>query len=307
MDVVDDKGGLTLWAPAKINLNLHVVGRRADGYHELETWMQKLALYDEICLQPTTAAGIQLACSTLGVPSDHTNLAWKAADVFLKNSSRFGHHGIRIHLKKNIPAAAGLGGGSSDAGTVLRGLNRLCDFEFSEQQMVDMARSLGADVPLFAVEHSAVLARGVGDIMEPVPSLDNYTYILVNPDFEVSTKWVFETFALTRQNENSILAGFRKDESPSLSLKNMHNDLERITSGKFPEIEQMKGRLLKAGASAAMMSGSGPTVFGLFPDADSEEIDLPAVAESIRREYCYKVFVVRASVGAWPSGEGTGF
>lgn len=307
MDVVGEKGVLTLWAPAKINLSLHVVGKRADGYHELVTWMQKLALYDEIRLQLTSSPGIFLDCATSGVPSDHSNLAWKAADTFIRRSCRFRDRGIHIDLQKNIPAAAGLGGGSSDAGTVLRGLNKLCDFEFSEQQMVDMARLLGADVPLFAVEHSAVLARGVGDIMEPVPSLDNYTYILVNPNFEVSTKWVFETFALTRETENSILAGFRKDESSSLSLKNMHNDLERITSGKFPEIEQMKKHLLKAGASAAMMSGSGPTVFGLFPDADSEEIDLPAVAESIRREYCYKVFVVRASAGAWPSGEGTGF
>lgn len=307
MNVVDETGPLTLWAPAKVNLSLRVVGRRADGYHELETWMQKLALYDEICLQPTSDPGIQLVCSTPEVPSDHSNLAWKAADVFISKSSRFSPQGLHIRLKKNIPAAAGLGGGSSDAGAVLRGLNRLCNYEFSEQQMVDMARPLGADVPLFAVEHSAVLATGVGDIMEPVPSLDNYTYILVNPNFEVSTKWVFETFALTSENENSILAGFRKDESTSMSLKNMHNDLERITSGKFPEIEQMKERLLQAGASTAMMSGSGPTVFGLFPDADSEESDLPAVAESIRREYCYKVFVVRASVGAWPSGEGTGF
>lgn len=298
MKVVDEKGALILWAPAKINLSLHVVGKREDGYHDLETWMQKLALYDEIRLQPTAGSGIQLYCPTPGVPSDHTNLAWKAADVFLRRSCRFKHKGIRIHLKKNIPAAAGLGGGSSDAGTVLRGLNRLCGFEFSEQQLVDMARPLGADVPLFAVEHSAVLAKGVGDIMEPVPSMDNYTYMLVNPNFEVSTRWVFETFALTRENEDSILAGFRKDYSSSLSLKNMYNDLERITSGKFPEIEQMKRRLLQAGASAAMMSGSGPTVFGLFPDADSEEIDLPAVAESIRRENCYKVFVVRASVGA---------
>lgn len=297
-----EKRSLVLQAPAKVNLLLRVVSRRPDGYHELETWMQKLDLCDELVVSLTEDEGVTLACSDPELPADNTNLAWRAAETFLKASSRLDGLGVRIQLDKMIPAGAGLGGGSSDAGTVLKGLNELAGDEFNERQLVDLARPLGADVPFFAVNHVAVLATGIGDVMQPVESLAAYTFVLVNPGFHVSTRSVFENFALTTDAETSIVAGFRKHDIASLSLENMYNDLERITIGEFSEIEQIKAQLLAEGASAAMMSGSGPTVFGVFSDSGSDKVDFNAVVKRLQRESQYRVFVARACVGAWPSG-----
>ena len=298
---------LHLKAPAKVNLQLRVVRRREDGYHELETWMQKLDLCDDIRLTLTERPGITLECDWPEVPTDESNLAWRAAAAYLAASKRLRGRGVDIALAKRIPAGAGLGGGSSDGGTVLRGLNRMAGGEFGEEELIDLARPLGADVPFFVVEYGAVSATGIGDLMRPVKSVENCTFVLLNPGFHVSTRWVYETFALTRGSEDSILASFLDRNGTALSLANMHNDLEPVTSRKYPEIEEMKERLLAVGASGAMMSGSGPTVFGVFPDEKSEKIDFSGVAERLGRKYRYRVFVVRAWVGAWPSGEGTGF
>ncbi len=294
-----------LSAPAKINLMLRVVGKRPDGYHDLVTWMQKLSLYDHISLTLTSSPSISLDVIGADIPADESNLAWRAAELFLKRSNQLENFGVSIKLEKVIPAAAGLGGGSSDAGAVLRALNSLTDNEFDEKEMILMARSLGADVPFFTVEHPAVLATGIGDIMEPVASLEDCSIILVNPGFQLSTKWVFENFALTSENENFILPGFRGSDSCALSLEDMHNDLESVSGKRYPEVSQIKEQLLGAGAKWAMMSGSGPTLFGIFPD--EEKIDVAAVRNSLVGDSEYKVFVVRACVGAWPSGEGTRF
>ena len=298
---------MLLQAPAKVNLLLKVRRRRADGYHELETWMQKLDLCDDIELRLTRTPDIGLSCQGGGVPADETNLAWRAADSFLRRSRRLEGRGVEISLVKNIPAAAGLGGGSSDAGTVLRGLNHMAGDEFDDAELVDLARPLGADVPFFAVEHQAVLATGIGDVMRPVSPLGDWIFVLVNPGFAVSTRWVFETFALTTGGVDSILAGFREHTPECLSIACMDNDLEPVTSGKFPEIGLMRKVLLDAGAEAVMMSGSGPTVFGLFPDRPHGTIDTEAMASELSGHCPAKVYATRAWVGAWPSGQGTGF
>lgn len=289
-------------APCKINLLLRVVGRRADGYHELETWMQKLDLYDDITLQLQPQSGIVLQCDDPSLPADSTNLVWKAAAAFLAESRRAAGCGVKIELQKRIPSGAGLGGGSSDAGTVLRGLNRMFDDEFSEHELVKLATPIGADVPFFSVEHSAVLATGIGEVMLPVKPMTNCTFVLINPGFPVSTKWVFETFALTRSSEDSIMSPFRKQEVITLSLSDLRNDLELVTSKKFSEIELMKKQLLDAGACKAMMSGSGPTVFGVFPDDRSDKVAVQGAADRLRLEYKDRVFVTRSCAGAWPSG-----
>ena len=296
---------ISVSAPAKINLMLRVVGKRSDGYHDLVTWMQKLSLYDHISLTLTSSPSISLDVQGANIPAGETNLAWKAAGKFLEKSRKLQNLGVSIKLNKVIPAAAGLGGGSSDGGAVLRGLNRLAGKEFSEKEMISMARCLGADVPFFAVDHPAVMATGIGDVMEPVAPVEDCTIILVNPNFELSTKWVFENFALTRENENFILPGFRESDSCALSSEHIYNDLESVSCKRFPEISQIKEQLLDAGARWAMMSGSGPTVFGIFPDDD--KIDVDAVRDNLAADSEYKVFVVRACVGAWPSGEGTRF
>lgn len=293
---------MRLLAPCKVNLILEVVGRRQDGYHELRTWMQKLDLCDELTLAVREGEGVSLTCSDPDLPADETNLAWRAAAAFFDVSVRGRGFGVDIALVKRIPSGAGLGGGSSDAGTVLRGLNGYFNNEFSEQELVRLATPLGADVPFFAVEHNAVWATGIGELMVPVPSLDHHHFLLVNPGFHVSTKWVFDTFALTSKQERSSIAPSRNQDVTALSLDDMRNDLELVTSGAFSEIGLMRQRLLEAGAYMAMMSGSGPTVFGVFPDDRAGLVAIQGAAEKLRLEYPENVFIARACAGAWPSG-----
>ncbi len=289
---------LCLNAPAKINLYLRVLARRPDGYHELETWMQKLTLYDRVVLTVRNRTGIRLRCSCDELPADETNLAWKAAAVFF-TESRFGNrYGVDISLEKNIPTAAGLGGGSSDAGTVLKGLNTLFDNEFPEELLLDFGRRIGADVPFFVTEYPAVLATGIGDRMVPARCLDRYTFLLVNPGFSVSTRWVYESFALTRQTKKSTFPGFLISNAGMLPLTGMANDLEQVTVSRYPELDKIKKRLREEGAVVALMSGSGPTVFGIFPDEGRPAADIQDVAQRLRLEYGENVFVVKAVGGA---------
>ena len=203
---------LLVQAPAKINLFLRVLGRRSDGYHDLESWMQKLDLYDIIELELYAGDRIEFFCDDKSIPADQTNLAVRAAIAFFDLSEKCKGYGLRLSLQKNIPVAAGLGGGSSDAGTVLRGLNELFDREFSESQLLELARPLGADVPFFVVGHDAVVATGIGDIMYPVDPLDNCSFVLVNPDFFVSTAWAFQNLTLTSPPKNSKLSCFQNRE-----------------------------------------------------------------------------------------------
>ncbi len=299
---------LSVLAPAKINLLLQVLGRRADGYHDLETWMQKIDLYDQIELELHPGNTVEFFSDNASIPTDETNLAVRAALTFLQASKKSTGYGVQITLQKNIPVAAGLGGGSSDAGAVLRGLNIFFNREFSEKQMIALARPLGADVPFFAVDQDAVIATGIGDIMNPVESLDNCSFVLVNPDFFVSTAWVFQKLTLTSLSKTSKLSCFQKHKAVPLSLQEMHNDLEQVTSAKYPEIERMKRSLLTAGASQVLMSGSGPTVFGVFPDNGKVSgSELQRIVGAIRQEYGEKVFLSRACTGASPSGKAPGF
>lgn len=260
--------------------------------------MQKLDLCDAISLRLRRDAEITLNCSDSSIPADCTNLAWKAAEVFFAASAIGKGRGVDIFLEKRIPAAAGLGGGSSDAGTVLRGLNSLFNGEFSDRELLDLALPLGADVPFFASGLDAVLATGVGEVMQPVPSVAACYFLLVNPGFPVSTRWVFENYALTTGFKNSKLAGFQKNSDGSLSLDVLENDLERITIGRYPELADIKETLLAVGAKAALMSGSGPTVFGVFPDSSIHQAQIRGIAETLHRKYGERVFVTRSQVGA---------
>ncbi len=290
---------ISLNAPAKINLFLHVLGKRADGYHDLVTWMQKLDLCDVIEIELAQTGRIDFSCNDQSLPVDNSNLAVRAANAFLAKSSILSGCGLRISLEKNIPVAAGLGGGSSDAGSVLQGLNQLAGEEFSAEQLVDLARPLGADVPFFAVEHQAVIARGIGDVLHPVDSMGNCSFVLVNPDFYVSTAYIFESLLLTSDPKNSKVPRFREHKVTSMALTDMHNDLEKVTCTKYPEIEQMKESLLKVGASKVLMSGSGPTVFGVFQDTEEPSGSrLEGIVDVLRQQYGTKVFLSRACTGA---------
>lgn len=264
---------LTIVAPAKVNLYLKVLRRRPDGYHELESVMQKLALADHLALR-LTGGEVTLECSDQRLSSTADNLASRAARLFLAHTGRGG--GVRIVLDKRIPVAAGLGGGSSDAAAVLVAMNRLHGSGLNEDELAELGLQLGADVPFFVRRNTAALALGIGERLSPVPGLTTGHLLLVNPGFAVSTRWAYESLALTSGGNQYILAPesgpLTSGNSASGSLDFASapsscfvNDLERVTITRYPEIGEIKKTLRELGARVALMSGSGPTVFGYFP------------------------------------------
>ena len=284
----------TVHAPAKINLFLSVKKRRADGYHELESFMQKLELADEISVRVEEGEGIILNCPDSDLPVDDGNLAWRAARDFLEEAAL--NCRAMITLKKVIPVAAGLGGGSSDAAAVLLALNDLLETGMSEGRLESLALRLGADVPFFVNDAPAAVARGVGERLEVVPALAECHILLVNPDFPVSTSWVFDNFALTSKGNPYILAPEKDYQSTIYSgslidtLEEagpdvLFNDLESVTVTRYPEIAAIKKKMVEDGAVASLMSGSGPTVFGIF----TNEVAAAASCEYFRQRYGKKV------------------
>jgi 4-diphosphocytidyl-2-C-methyl-D-erythritol kinase len=262
----ENTSSLTLKAPAKINLFLKILSRRSDGYHEIESLMQKIELFDFVQLE-MQGAGIALSCPGAALPEDKGNLVYRAAEAFFAATGI--RAGIKIVLKKNIPIAAGLGGGSSDAATVVMGLNKLLNAGLDREELQDIARPLGADVPFFVEDCSAALATGIGDCLQQIDPLQVNSIVLVNPGFEVSTKWVYENFPLTSNSNPYILARGRNVSkifyASTLDLyEEIGNDLETVTINRFPGIGDIKKELKMGGAAISQMSGSGPTVFGLF-------------------------------------------
>ncbi|MCI5150573.1 MAG: 4-(cytidine 5'-diphospho)-2-C-methyl-D-erythritol kinase, partial [Candidatus Electrothrix sp. MAN1_4] len=185
---------IKLRAPAKINLSLKILGKREDGYHELETLMQKISLYDELELCLATEPGVHIHCPDTDLPDDTDNIAVRAAQLFLKETGKE-DQGVHIVLKKNIPIAAGLGGGSSDAAAVLNGLNHLLKNDCSVEQRAELGGRIGSDVPLFIYNFQAAYATGRGEQLIQAPSLTGYRIQLVNPGIPISTKWAYEAFS----------------------------------------------------------------------------------------------------------------
>ena len=274
---------LALSAPAKINLYLKITGRREDGYHYLKTLMQKISLADSLLLKKKDS-GILLNCPESSLPTGEANLVYKAAQLFfnrMKQVDSIGNPGgVEIVLKKTIPIAAGLGGGSSDAGAALRGLNQLYANPFSAHELLAMAASLGADVPQFITDWPVVWATGIGEQLHPAVPLQKMKILLVTPDISVSTRWVYENFALTGGENINNLKNSQKESAIDnwgvafavrpIRPDELENDLEHVTAGRYEIIDMLKKRMLQMGADAAMMSGSGPTVFGLFADRRRE-------------------------------------
>jgi 4-diphosphocytidyl-2-C-methyl-D-erythritol kinase len=285
---------LVVTAPAKVNLRLRVLGKRADGYHELDSVMQKVTLADTVTLHHLEEPVIQLSCPDSDLHEDDSNLVWKAAEAFLDVSGLSGKCGVSIILEKKIPIAAGLGGGSSDAGAVLTGLVRLFKSDIPKTTLLGLAKSLGADVPFFVVPDSAVRATGIGEKMEKYKKLEDCSILLVNPGFSVSTAWVYENFTLTRTAKDSNLSDSPKNESLSKLYCPLYNDLETVTIKRYPEIQTIKNLMIDNGASAALMSGSGPTVFGIFPDGNKDNANLHECVEKLTRKYGTGVFVARS-------------
>lgn len=254
---------LELRAPAKINLFLAVTGRRADGYHELLSLMCAIGLYDRLSLR-FGGRGIRVFCDHPAVPEDDRNLVHRAASRFF---DRLGvPPGVSIRIDKRIPVAAGLGGGSSNAAAVLGGLNRAFGRPFTPELLQPMALAVGADVPFFLTGKPA-LATGVGEHLEPVTGLVPYHVLTVCPDLKVSTAAVYKKLNLGLTKCEKKLKQLHLKTERFDALHFLCNDLETVTIRNFPQLNEIKKALLGLGAAGALMSGSGPTVFGLFQDA----------------------------------------
>ena len=264
---------IRLEAPAKINLALHVLGKRPDGYHDLVTVFHRLNLCDTLRLVMTGSSGISIRCPEGGAPDGPENLACRAAALFFQRTGI--PPGLSIELHKNIPTAAGLGGGSSDAASVLLGLNRLSGEPLGPESLIELGMELGADVPFFLWNVTSAVGEGRGDQIRPV-SIPEGVYVLVNPGFPVSAAWAYagleegrEKFELTKAQNDPIRkilshSSFRTDAL-------FHNDLEEVTCKRFPIITRVEQTLLSLGCDGALMSGSGPTVFGYFSNRSKAE------------------------------------
>ncbi|HBT96480.1 MAG TPA: 4-(cytidine 5'-diphospho)-2-C-methyl-D-erythritol kinase [Desulfobulbaceae bacterium] len=282
-------------APAKINLYLRVVRRRRDGYHDLDSWMHKIALCDRLTVSLRPTPGLTLTVSDKHLPGDATNLVWRAASAFFATCGLSDTVGADIVLEKNIPVAAGLGGGSSDAAATLSALNRLCGLPLTASGLSELGLSLGADVPFFLFDAPSAFASGIGEILRPAPLLAGYHLVLVNPGFPVSTRETFSRLSLTEKTKKIKKAspvGREGDED----INGFDNDLEAVTMAMHPEIARIKERLLFLGAATALMSGSGATVFGLF--ARRNFLSLTRVEENLRQEFGPLVFVTNLLTGA---------
>ncbi|UCB48295.1 MAG: 4-(cytidine 5'-diphospho)-2-C-methyl-D-erythritol kinase, partial [Deltaproteobacteria bacterium] len=248
-------------APAKLNLRLKITGRRPDGYHELVSLMVPIDLFDLLELRVTGKRGIELSCEGFWVPTDENNLAYQAALSFLSKAKI--EQGVSIKLTKNIPVAAGLGGGSSDAAATLLTLNEIWSQPLSLSALHTMAVQLGADVPFFLYSEPS-LATGIGEILEPLKKWPKFWYVIVTPPIQVSTSWVYGDLKLElTRGEYDYIVKFLKNAPFAVSAI-LENDLEEVTSTRFPVIETIKEFLVNAGAEGALMTGSGPSVFGVF-------------------------------------------
>lgn len=262
---------LAVLAPAKINLCLSVLGRRPDGYHEVEMLMQMVGLCDEVRVS-RTRGGISVTCDSTAVPGGAGNIAWKAAALLLEHSRQ--DCGLEVRIQKRIPVAAGLGGGSSDAAAVLTAANVLLQTGLSPLELAVIGAGLGMDVPFF-FHGPLAAAKGRGERLTKLPALPSFWILLVNPGFETSTAWVYKNLnlRLTKKVDCNNIARLTIRKI----AQNLHNDLETVTAGAHPVILKIVEALLSTGALGARMSGSGPTVFGIF----ETEQGCRAAAESL--------------------------
>ncbi len=255
-------------APAKLNIHLSIMGRRPDGYHELLSVIAPVSLADRIELEARSGEEIELSCSGRPLPEDETNLAWRAARAFQSKGGL--RQGVSIRLRKEIPVAAGLGGGSSDAAAVLIGMNRIWPGRLGEADLQKEALGLGADVPFFLAALPS-LARGIGADLESLDYWPDLWYVIINPPVEVSTAWVYGQveIGLTRSEKDYIFKALNQDTFSIFDL--LENDLEQVTEPRFPVVTRIKEALLESGAEGALMTGSGPTVFGIFRARNNAE------------------------------------
>lgn len=257
---------LNLKALAKINLGLDVLRRREDGYHEVRMIMQTIHLYDKIQIQKLPKPGIEVSTNLYYLPVNENNLVYKAAKLLMDEFQIT--EGVHIGLKKHIPVAAGMAGGSSDAAAVLFGVNRMFRLGLSRQQLMERGVKIGADVP-YCILRGTALAEGIGEKLTSLPPAPKCPVLIAKPPISVSTRMVYENLKLdesTVHPDIDALIGAIEAGDARAMAEHMGNVLESVTCVRYPVIGQLKDIMVKYGAMNAMMSGSGPTVFGLFPD-----------------------------------------
>lgn len=266
----------TFLAPAKVNFCLNVLGRRPDGYHDVAMLMQQIDLADRIRIQVTDGDLVTVTCPGLDLAPGESNIAARAAELLLEHVGL--SRKVEIAIEKRIPAAAGLGGGSSDAAAVLKGLSEMLSLDLPRHELMSLGARLGADVPFFLYDRTA-WATGIGEQLQPWPGVPPLWLLLVNPGVAVSTAWVYQNLGLTRAGTVANIPRFPAGVHDFVRL--LHNDLEPVTCQRYPVVSEIKQQLLTRGAIGALMSGSGPTVFGVFDDPDAAR----SVEEQFRREY----------------------
>jgi 4-diphosphocytidyl-2-C-methyl-D-erythritol kinase len=285
---------MRLLSPAKINLFLFVTGKRTDGYHTLSTLMCPIGIHDEITLEFGRRA-TTCRCNHPEVPSGPDNLAHRAAVHFLERIAAGGERGgegVAISIEKHIPVGAGLGGGSSNAATVLLGLNRHFGMPLTRDALISLGASLGADVPFF-IFGAPALAKGIGEILEPSPPLPPFQVVLIYPGKPVSTAAVYKNLKLgltNHEKENRKILFDGKVFDPAAHL---HNDLEAVAASFCPVIRSAREALSIAGADGVLTSGSGSSVFGIFYNAEQAA----AAKETLHRRHAdWQVFLADAIV-----------
>ena len=259
---------IQLKALAKINLGLDVLRRREDGYHEVKMIMQTIGLHDDLEIRKTKTPGIQVKTNLYYLPTNENNLVYKAAKLLMDEFQI--QDGVSIQLKKRIPVAAGMAGGSSDAAAVLWGINQMYGLGLSMQALMERGVRLGADVP-YCIQRGTALAEGIGEKLSVLPPMPKCTILIAKPGISVSTKFVYENLHANdlkpeqHPDVDSMIEAMRQ-KNLGLLCSRMGNVLETVTVPAFPVIREIKDTMLHYGAVNAMMSGSGPTVFGLFDD-----------------------------------------
>ena len=266
-------------AYAKINLGLHVLAKRSDGYHNIETVFRQIDLYDEIEMVQN-GQGTQFSCNRPELANDNTNLCLRAAHLLRDLTGC--HMGVEMKLTKRIPIGAGLGGGSSDAAATLKGLTRLWSLDISPEELQTISESLGSDVPFFFTGQTAH-ATGRGEILESVVLPLPYSILVATPPIHVSTAWAYSSLKLAESRKGPSLKDLLTGSTRDLkSLRSgLTNDFEETVFQKYPEIQKLKEKILSGGAELALMSGSGSSVFGLFSTAEKAR----ALASSLSTDY----------------------
>ena len=283
---------ISLKALAKINLGLDVVRRREDGYHEVRMIMQTIQLYDRLDIKRTQEPGIQIQTNLSFLPVNENNLIYKAAKLLMDEFSIT--DGVSVKLDKRIPVAAGMAGGSTDAAAMLIGVNRLFSLGLTKKQLMERGVQIGADVP-YCIMRGTALAEGIGEALSPLPPMIKCPVLIAKPSISVSTKFVYQNLKLddtTIHPDIDRLIDDIKAKNLYDIAAHMGNVLETVTIPNYPVIDEIKKHMLSNGAVGAMMSGSGPTVFGLFDDEDTAKKAYKAMRSShlARQVYLTSVY-----------------